>query len=152
MSRSQSLVGVRSGAAVLPAGELDGITGKIDHDLAQTLGITEEQVVTDVMLGPAAVKRFLEADEVGLKWHLAAALLVEQHADAHAGRPQPADHRGDEGEGFPGVEDIVHDQDMAAGNIQREAVDQLGGALRLGGAAVAGGADAVEADGVVHLA
>ena len=31
---------------------------------AQTLGITEEQVVSDVMLGPAAVKRFLEADEV----------------------------------------------------------------------------------------
>ena len=31
---------------------------------ARTLGITEEQVVSDVMLGPAAVKRFLEADEV----------------------------------------------------------------------------------------
>ena len=31
---------------------------------ARTLGITEEQVVNDVMLGPAAVKRFLEADEV----------------------------------------------------------------------------------------
>ena len=31
---------------------------------AKTLGITEEQVVSDVMLGPAAVKRFLEADEV----------------------------------------------------------------------------------------
>jgi 3-hydroxybutyrate dehydrogenase len=31
---------------------------------AQTLGITEAQVVSDVMLGPAAVKRFLEADEV----------------------------------------------------------------------------------------
>ncbi len=32
---------------------------------ARTLGITEAQVVSDVMLGPAAVKRFLEADEVG---------------------------------------------------------------------------------------
>jgi len=31
---------------------------------ARTLGITEEQVVSDVMLGPAAVKRLLEADEV----------------------------------------------------------------------------------------
>jgi 3-hydroxybutyrate dehydrogenase len=31
---------------------------------ARTLGITEGQVVSDVMLGPAAVKRFLEADEV----------------------------------------------------------------------------------------
>jgi 3-hydroxybutyrate dehydrogenase len=31
---------------------------------ARTLGITEAQVVSDVMLGPAAVKRFLEADEV----------------------------------------------------------------------------------------
>ncbi len=31
---------------------------------AETLGITEEQVVSDVMLGPAAVKRFLEASEV----------------------------------------------------------------------------------------
>ena len=31
---------------------------------ARTLGITPEQVVNDVMLGPAAVKRFLEADEV----------------------------------------------------------------------------------------
>jgi 3-hydroxybutyrate dehydrogenase len=31
---------------------------------ARTLGITEEQVVSDVMLGPAAVKRFLEAGEV----------------------------------------------------------------------------------------
>jgi 3-hydroxybutyrate dehydrogenase len=31
---------------------------------ARTLGITEDQVVSDVMLGPAAVKRFLEADEV----------------------------------------------------------------------------------------
>ena len=31
---------------------------------ARTLGITEEQVVSDVMLGPAAVKRFLEAEEV----------------------------------------------------------------------------------------
>src|SRR4051812_9851530 len=31
---------------------------------AETLGITEQQVVSDVMLGPAAVKRFLEADEV----------------------------------------------------------------------------------------
>ena len=31
---------------------------------ARTLGITEEQVVSEVMLGPAAVKRFLEADEV----------------------------------------------------------------------------------------
>ena len=31
---------------------------------AKALGITEEQVVSDVMLGPAAVKRFLEVDEV----------------------------------------------------------------------------------------
>ena len=31
---------------------------------ARTLGISEEQVVSDVMLGPAAVKRFLEVDEV----------------------------------------------------------------------------------------
>jgi 3-hydroxybutyrate dehydrogenase len=31
---------------------------------AETLGITEEQVVRDVMLGPAAVKRFLQPDEV----------------------------------------------------------------------------------------
>jgi len=31
---------------------------------ARTLGITQEQVVNEVMLGPAAVKRFLEADEV----------------------------------------------------------------------------------------
>jgi 3-hydroxybutyrate dehydrogenase len=31
---------------------------------AQTLGISEEAVVRDVMLGPAAVKRFLSADEV----------------------------------------------------------------------------------------
>jgi len=31
---------------------------------ARTLGITEEQVVQEVMLGPAAVKRFLEPQEV----------------------------------------------------------------------------------------
>jgi len=31
---------------------------------AKTLGITEAQVVSDVMLGPAAVKRFLDPDEV----------------------------------------------------------------------------------------
>ena len=31
---------------------------------AETLGISEEAVVRDVMLGPAAVKRFLSADEV----------------------------------------------------------------------------------------
>lgn len=31
---------------------------------ARTLGISEEQVVTDVMLAPAAVKRFLEPEEV----------------------------------------------------------------------------------------
>jgi len=31
---------------------------------ARTLGISEEQVVQQVMLGPAAVKRFLEAEEV----------------------------------------------------------------------------------------
>jgi 3-hydroxybutyrate dehydrogenase len=31
---------------------------------AQTLGISEERVISDVMLGPAAVKRFLQADEV----------------------------------------------------------------------------------------
>jgi 3-hydroxybutyrate dehydrogenase len=31
---------------------------------AAALGITEDQVVSDVMLGPAAVKRFLEVDEV----------------------------------------------------------------------------------------
>jgi 3-hydroxybutyrate dehydrogenase len=31
---------------------------------AETLGISEEAVIRDVMLGPAAVKRFLSADEV----------------------------------------------------------------------------------------
>jgi 3-hydroxybutyrate dehydrogenase len=31
---------------------------------AQTLGITQDQVISDVMLGPAAVKRFLQPSEV----------------------------------------------------------------------------------------
>jgi 3-hydroxybutyrate dehydrogenase len=34
------------------------------HPSAVALGISDEQVVSDVMLGPAAVKRFLEVDEV----------------------------------------------------------------------------------------
>jgi 3-hydroxybutyrate dehydrogenase len=45
---------------------------------ARTLGISEEQVVSEVMLGPAAVKRFLEVDEV-------AALVRFLCSDAAAG-------------------------------------------------------------------
>ncbi len=93
-----------------------------------------------------------EADEVGGEVDFAAAFFIEEDAGADAGGFQFLDDVHDDGEGFAGVEDVVDEEDVAVGEIEREAVEELRFAVGFGVVAVAGDADAIEADGVGNLA
>ena len=64
----------------------------------------------------------------------------------------PADELRHELQRLPRVEDVVDHQHVPAADVEREAGDELGRADRGGAGAVAGDADAVEADRVVDLA
>ena len=93
-----------------------------------------------------------EADEIGLELDLAASAFVEEHACVEAGGVELLQHVGDGGEGFPGVENVVDEQHVAVGDVEGEALEQLGLADGLGVVAIAGDADAIETDGVGNLA
>jgi excinuclease ABC subunit B len=71
-----------------------------------------------------------EADEVGLERHLAPPALVEQHAHLDAGGILLADQVHDERQGLAGVEDVVDQEDVAVGKIEREILQELGSRVR----------------------
>ena len=76
----------------------------------------------------------------------AARWLVQQHANFHAARPQLAQFDHDLRQRFAGVQYIVHQQNIAAADIQAQFLgeDQFSG---FGAAPVAGNADEIQAQG-----
>lgn len=105
-----------------------------------------ETVADDEFIGDG------ETHEVGLEFDLATTTFIEEHASADAGGVEFLDHGDDGGDGFAGVEDVVDEEDVAVGDVEAEAAEDLGLADGAGLVAVAGDADTVEADGVRNFA
>src|SRR5690606_9653642 len=93
-----------------------------------------------------------EADKIGFESHFAPALFVEQHADLEALGLEFADHAGDQCQGFPRVQNIVDEEDVAIGDVQGQAVHELRCADRLRLVAVTRDTDTIEAGRVLDFA
>lgn len=126
---------------ILEGGLEDSDAGEVAVAFGEIEAVADDELVGD-----------FEADEIGGEVDFAAAFFVEEDAGADAGGLQFFDDVDDDGEGFSGVEDVVDEEDVAVSEIEREAVEELRFAVGFGVVAVAGDADAIEADGVRNLA
>lgn len=118
----------------------DADGGEVAVTFGEIETVTDDETVGD-----------LKPHEVGFELNFTPAFFVEEDAGAHAGGILFFDQIDDDRESFPGVEDVVDEEDVAASDIEREAVKEVRFAARPGVVAVAGDADAVEPDGIGDL-
>ena len=104
-----------------------------------------EAVANDEAIGD------LEAHEVGLELDFTPADFVEEYAGADAGGVLLFDEIDDDGEGFAGIQNVIDQQHVAVGDIEREIIEEPRFPVRFGVVAVTGDADAIESDGVGDL-
>ena len=150
MRRSPSARRVRVAASDAPSRSVQWqrLEFGFEHADARQIAVAfgEIQSVTD-----NEFVRDFEADEIRLELDLATGLFIEEDAAPQAGGPQLFGDFENPRESFSSVEDVIDDQNVTIGDIERKIGEDLRRADGFRFCAVAGNADTIETHGIVDF-